>query len=178
MYEPLAQSVRERRTIRQFRRDPIPDEVLLKLLNDAVYAPYHSVKEPWRFILFSEDGRKKFARAVLKTYTRQELEEYGEKAEKDYCENANAHLIVVVKEEPRPREAEEALLACAAFIQNFQLLAWMEGIGVVWKTNEYNWDPKFRQEVGVKSGEKVAGTLHLGYYYPDKNRNPGRGGGR
>jgi nitroreductase len=88
----------------------------------------------------------------------------GEKAEQDYCENAAAHLIVVVKEESRPKEAEEALLASAALIQNFQLLAWGQGIGVVWKTNEYNWDQRFRRTIGVQPGEKVVGTLHMGYY--------------
>ncbi|MCH1638945.1 nitroreductase family protein [Paenibacillus timonensis] len=172
MSDELSRVIRERRTVRRYSQKEITDELILELLDDAVWAPYHSAREPWRFILFKEEGRRTFARAVLQTYTREELEQYGESAERDYCDNAVAHLIVVAKEEPRPREAEEALLACAALIQNFQLLAWSRGIGVVWKTNEYNWDPRFRKVVGVRPGEKVVGTLHMGYYPLDKLPKP------
>ncbi len=107
MYDQLARMIRERRTVRKYSKQGIPDQVILEWLNDAVWAPYHSAKDPWRFILFSDAGRKTFAQAVLETYTRQELEQYGESAKRDYCENAAAHLIVVAREEPRPREAEE-----------------------------------------------------------------------
>lgn len=164
MYDELSRVIRERRSIRRYKGQSIPESIMYELLNDAVWAPYHSAKEPWRFILFSEEGRHAFAQAVLTTYTTEELEKYGESATRDYCENAAAHLIVVVKAESRPKEAEEALLACAAFIQNLQLLAWNRGIGIVWKTNEYNEDPRFHEAIGVKLGEKIAGTLHMGYY--------------
>lgn len=172
MYDQLSHVIRERRTVRKYSCKEISDEVILELLNDAVWAPYHSAKEPWRFILFKEEGRRSFARAVLQTYTSEELKQYAESAEKDYCENVVAHLIVVAIDEPRPREAEEALLACAALIQNFQLLAWSRGIGVVWKTNEYNWDPRFHKAIGVQPGEKVIGTLQMGYYSSDKLPKP------
>lgn len=168
MYEDLAQLIRERRSIRRYKSQSIPDELICELLNDAVWAPYHSAKEPWRFILFSEEGRKTFAQAVLTTYTPEEIEKYGESATWDYCENIAVHLVVLVKAALRPKEAEEALLACAAFIQNFQLLAWNKGIGVVWKTDEHNEDPRFLEAINIKSGEKVAGILHMGYYDSEK----------
>ncbi|WP_281169575.1 hypothetical protein [Paenibacillus harenae] len=51
-------------------------------------------------------------------------------------------------------------------------MAWNRGIGVVWKTNEYNWDPRFRKAIGVQPGEKVVGALHMGYYSPDNIPQP------
>ncbi len=168
MVDQLARVIRERRTIRKFAGQRIPDEVIHQLLNDAAWAPYHSAKEPWRFILFSDKGREAFANAVLTTYTEQELEKYGESARQDYCDNAALHLIVIVKAASSQREAEDALLACAAFIQNLQLLAWNQGIGIVWKTDEYNEDLRFQSAIGVHPGEKIAGTLHMGYYLPDQ----------
>jgi nitroreductase len=172
MYDQLARIIRERRTIRKYKEQCIPDELIYEMLNDAAWAPYHSPKEPWRFILFSDKGREAFAEAVLATYTEQELEQYGESARKDYCENAALHLVVIVKAESRPREAEDALLACAGFIQNLQLLAWNQGIGLVWKTNEYNEDSRFHSAIGLGPGERVAGTLHMGYYLPDQIPKP------
>lgn len=172
MVDDLARIVRERRTIRKYTGQPIPDELIHKLLNDAAWAPYHSAEEPWRFVLFSDDGRITFTKAVLATYTEDELEKYGETARQDYCENAAVHLIVIAKAQSHPREAEDALLACAGFIQNLQLLAWQQGIGIVWKTGEYNEDLRFHSAVGVQPGEKVAGTLHMGYYRPEQLPKP------
>lgn len=103
MVNHLARVIRERRTIRKFAGQRIPDEVIHQLLNDAAWAPYHSAKEPWRFILFSDKGREAFANAVLTTYTEQELEKYGESARQDYCDNAALHLIVIVKAASRSK---------------------------------------------------------------------------
>ncbi|MNC39761.1 Nitroreductase family protein [compost metagenome] len=111
-----------------------------------------------------EGGRKKFAEAVKLTYSREFEEKWGEWAEKQYCELMQAHLLVVIEADPRQKQREDAFLAAAALIQNIQLLAWERDIGVVWKTNEYNWDPKFHQAVGIRPEERIVGTLHLGYF--------------
>ncbi|MFC0332263.1 nitroreductase family protein [Paenibacillus sepulcri] len=44
-------------------------EVVMELLREAGWAPFHSRKEPWRFILFLGEGRRKFAEAVKLTYS-------------------------------------------------------------------------------------------------------------
>ncbi|MDF2725821.1 MAG: nitroreductase [Paenibacillus sp.] len=160
----IRQTIVERRTIRNFNGKPHSKEAVLELLDAAVWAPYHSAKEPWRFILFMEDGRSKFADAVRITQSKEMLEKWSEWIDNQYCSLMQAHLVVVIKADPRQREWEEALLAGAAFIQNLQLLAWDRQIGVVWKTHDYNWDPKFHRAIGVKTDERVAGTLHLGYF--------------
>jgi nitroreductase len=49
-------------------------------------------------------------------------------------------------------------------IQSFQLLAWERQIGVVWKTNEYNRDPRFYEAVGIKPEEWIVATLYLGRF--------------
>lgn len=153
-----------RRTIRDFNGEPLTEAAIQQLLEDAVWAPFHSSKEPWRFILFTGDGRSKFADAVRLTQPKEMLEKWGTWIETQYCSLIQAHLIVVVKAHPRQREWEEALMAASALIQNVQLLAWERQIGVVWKTHDYNWDPRFHRAIGVKADERIAGTLHLGYF--------------
>lgn len=147
--------IRERRTIRQFNGKPLAKETIMHLLEAAVWAPVHSRKEPWRFILFVEEGRKQFADAVLHTFSKGERERWGEKLQKDYCESIQAHLLVVIEADPRQRVWEDAVGASAALIQNIQLLAWEQDIGVVWKTNEYNFDPDFYSKTGVRPGREL-----------------------
>ncbi|MNC06845.1 putative NAD(P)H nitroreductase YdjA [compost metagenome] len=168
----IEQLIRARRTIRQFNEKTLSKETIIDLLEAAVWAPVHSRKEPWRFILFQDAGRKQFADAVLHTFSKDELERWEEKLRSDYCERIQAHLLVVIEADPRQRVWEDAVGAGSALIQNLQLLAWEKKIGVVWKTNEYNFDPDFCRMTGVKPGERIIGTLHLGYFDQDKIPKP------
>lgn len=158
----IAQLIQERRTVRTFKSEAVSTELLLKLLNVAIWAPNHRNRQPWRFILFTGEGRTRFANAMVQSYSAEDKEKYGQK-KKEYLEAVPAHLIVVLKEDPRPKEWEEDYAAVCSLIQNFQLAAWEQGLGVVWKTNHYGYDPGFRDAIEVKPGEKIAGVLHIGY---------------
>lgn len=158
----IEQIIRSRRSVRLFRSDPIETSELLELLNVAVWAPNHGVREPWRFILYTNEGRSRFADAVISTFTSDEHQRLSA-AKYDYYTKIPAHLVVVLKEDPRQKQWDEDYAAVCCLIQNFQLAAWERGIGVVWKTNWYNYDPKFRDAAGIQAGEKVVGVLHIGY---------------
>ncbi|MDF2938652.1 MAG: nitroreductase [Paenibacillaceae bacterium] len=159
---PVADMIRDRRTVRLFREEPVSQELLERLLNVAVWAPNHMNRQPWRFILFQGESRKTFAQAMVATYSPEERGKYGE-AKQQYLEQVPAHLIIVMKEDPRQKVWDEDYAAVCCLIQNFQLAAWEAGLGVVWKTNHYGYYPEFRDTVGVKLGEKIAGILHIGY---------------
>ncbi|MBD2848293.1 nitroreductase [Paenibacillus sp. IB182496] len=165
-WDAIKKTIRERRTVNRFTGEPVPLSLIEELLDAAVWAPFHSRKEPWRFLLFLDDGRRRFSDAVLATYPADKRKQLGEQVAKAYCQEVPAHLVVLMEEEPRWKEWEEALSATSALIQNLQLLAWERGIGIVWKTNSYNGDPQFRAGVGVQPGQKVVGTLHMGYFDP------------
>ncbi|WP_139991695.1 nitroreductase family protein [Paenibacillus paridis] len=168
MHNGIERTIRDRRTIRSFSDKEISEETLIRLLNAAVWAPFHSRAEPWRFIVYMKDGRQAFADAVLSTYTQEELERYGEGARYEYEQETPVHIIVVIREDKHPGKMEDALLAAASLIQNLQLLAWEWGMGVVWKTHEFNREDAFKQKAGIMANEKIVGTLHLGYFTPDK----------
>lgn len=159
---PVADMIRERRSVRLFREELVPQALLEELLNVAIWAPNHMNRQPWRFILFQGESRKAFAQAMIATYSAEERSQYGE-AKQQYLEQVPAHLIVVLKEDPRQKVWDEDYAAVCCLIQNFQLVAWEAGLGVVWKTNHYGYHPEFRRAVGVLPGEKIAGILHVGY---------------
>jgi nitroreductase len=166
---PVADLIRKRRTIRQFKDDPIPLALLMELIDIANWTPNHGLREPWRYILYREEAREAFTKAVLRAMSAEEVAKYGEQRAKDYAA-IPCHLIVAMKEDPRQKQWEEDFGAVCSWIQSFQLAAWERGVGVVWKTNSYIFSPRFREAVGVGDGEKVVGVLHIGY--PDAIPEP------
>ena len=48
-----------RRSIRKYRPEPIPDEELRSILEAARLAPSAANRQPWRFIVVQDAGRKK-----------------------------------------------------------------------------------------------------------------------
>ena len=45
----LMEAIRRRRSIRKFKPDPIPDEIINQILEAARLAPSASNRQPWRF---------------------------------------------------------------------------------------------------------------------------------
>lgn len=158
----ISQLIKERRTVRLFKSDQVTVDQLTELLDIAVWAPNHNLREPWRFIVYTGEGRKVFADAVIHAFTADEKEKYGENRRNEYM-TIPLHLIVVLKEDPRQKQWDEDFSAVCCLIQNLQLAAWEQGIGMVWKSNPYMYNPKFRDAVGVLPGEKIVAALHIGY---------------
>ncbi|WP_341280894.1 nitroreductase family protein [Paenibacillus sp. FSL H8-0537] len=46
----IQELIKDRRTIRKFNTQPLSQETILELMNIAVWAPNHKLREPWRFI--------------------------------------------------------------------------------------------------------------------------------
>ena len=51
------EAIATRRSNRKFRADPIPQDVLEKILNAAIMAPSGKNRQPWRFVVVREDKR-------------------------------------------------------------------------------------------------------------------------
>ncbi|MDM5278446.1 nitroreductase [Paenibacillus silvae] len=163
-------AIQSRRTVKKFKKEAVPTEQIIDLLDTAVWAPNHKLREPWRFVLFSGKGRKKLAEAIEA--------EMGE----DNKFSANvlqvpSIMLVVMEEDPRQAIWDEDFAAVSALVQNFMLAAWSEEIGTFWVTKPFLYSPKFREELGIKAGEKIIGMIYMGY--PDvipspKERTPAK----
>ncbi|HDN97696.1 MAG: nitroreductase [Candidatus Omnitrophota bacterium] len=53
------QVIETRRSVRSYKPDPVPEEVLKKVLNAARIAPSGSNRQPWKFIIIKDEERKK-----------------------------------------------------------------------------------------------------------------------
>jgi nitroreductase len=53
------EAISTRRSIRKYKREPIPDDVLQKVLESARLAPSASSRQPWELIIIRNSGTKK-----------------------------------------------------------------------------------------------------------------------
>ncbi|MCJ8012428.1 nitroreductase [Paenibacillus sp. KQZ6P-2] len=156
----LAQIIRGRRSVKTgYKNIPVPQELVLELLNDAIYAPNHKLREPWRFIFVPTAAKQMFALEMAQHYP-DDMFEYRVK----YFNEPAAYLIIVMPDIDDPKQYDEDYGAVSSMIQNFQLLAWERGLGSVWKTNMHIHDPNVKEMLGVQSEERIAGFLHLGFF--------------
>lgn len=164
----LQKIIRERRAIKKgYTDEPVSETVVKELLNDAIWAPTHGNRQPWRFIFIDKENLPSFAKKVAKTYpeTMQENRE-------NYLNEPNAILVVLMQEAEMEKRWDENFGAVATMIQNFWLLAWERDLGVVWKTNPHIYDPTVKQILDVKEDEKIVGFLHLGYFNEVPEKKP------
>lgn len=156
----IAKVIRERRSIKTGYTDqPVSQELIETLLEDAVWAPNHGLREPWRFITVPTEKKQEFINDLVATFPKDMQEN-----RRTYFSMPSAFMVVIMKEDPRQKQWDEDYGAVSAMIQNFQLLAWEQGLGVVWKTNPHNYDPKVHKLLGVEPGEKIVGFIHMGYF--------------
>src|SRR5699024_8494496 len=156
----LQEIIRERRAIKKGYTDKVVSEQVVRdLLNDAIWAPTHGNRQPWRFVFVDKDNLPSFAKQVSQTYG-EEMQENRE----NYLNEQNAILVVIMEEAEMKKQWDENFGAVASMIQNFWLLAWEQKLGVVWKTNPHIYDPEVEKILDVKENERIIGFIHLGYF--------------
>ncbi|WP_156290296.1 nitroreductase family protein [Oceanobacillus salinisoli] len=156
----LENLIRERRAVKKGYTDKeVTADLIRDLLDTAIWAPTHGMRQPWRFIFIGAEELPEFAKKVAATYPK-ELQQNRE----NYLNEPNAILVVVMEEPDKQKQWDENFGATASMIQNFWLLAWEKQLGVVWKTNPHIYDPKVKEILKVADNEKIAGFIHLGYF--------------
>ncbi|MFC9597639.1 nitroreductase [Peribacillus butanolivorans] len=170
----LEQIIKERRSIKRFKDIPVPLDTIQSLLETSTWAPNHKMTQPWRFIVVQGDSRLKLAEATRAFMAGKEKdpEKKKEAGQRGYNKLKDVPMFVgvVMDENPNPMTREEDYAATSALIQNFSLLAWEQGIGMIWETYGMIHSTEFREALGVNPGEKIVGSLHVGY--PDMIPTP------
>ena len=176
--EALYDVLGARRDVRRYRPDPVPAEVLRRVLTAAHQAPSVGHSQPWRFIVVADpDTRDRAARMADEQRLRQArlLDPDAARRLLDLQLEGirEAPLGVVVACDRRAAAAgvlgratfpDADVWSCACAIENLWLAARAEGLGVGWVTL---FDQKELEDlVGVPDGVITLGWLCLGW--PDE----------
>ena len=159
-------AITQRRSIKKFNGQPVDREDLLEIINDAIWAPNHGNREPWRLVVAC--GKELFSlHDLIRDLT---IPKWQDLSSEDVAKQMSkftlpgGYVFTIVPEDARQKERLEDYAAASSMLQNLQLLAWDKGIGSCWKTPGFLDNPKFRAALKVQPGERVISMLQVGYF--------------
>jgi 5,6-dimethylbenzimidazole synthase len=162
-----------RRDMRHFRPDPVPPEVLARLLQAAHLAPSVGFMQPWRFVRITDPVLRRSVHDLVEAERQRTADELGSRRAEFLRLKVQGilecgELLVVALMDGRDRyvfgrrtlpEMDVASAACA--IQNVWLTARVEGLGMGWVSI---FDPEaLARLLAMPEGARPLAVLCLGF---------------
>ena len=173
--------MQSRRSVRRYQDAPIPEVVLRRILQAAVWAPSAHNRQPWRFaVLTSEEKRLAMARAMADQF-RVDLrvdgvpdQQINRQVNRSIQRIGGSPAVVVVcmsmadmdtYPDARRQEAERMMAAqsVALAAQNLLLMAHAEGLGACWMCAPLFVPDIVRRTLDLPDDWSAQGLLTLGY---------------
>lgn len=175
--EAVHRVIAERRDIRRFRPDEVPDDVLQRLLEAAHRAPSVGLMQPWRFIVIRDVATRSQVRTLAQRERLRQADRFDDRARHFLDQKiegvVEAPVGVVVCCDPgdpgaeilgRGTIPETDIYSAACAIENFWLAARAEGLGVGWVS--FYRPPDLRAVLGIP--EQVIPMAYLCVGWPDE----------
>jgi len=162
-----------RHSIPVVRPDPIPREVVERLLAAAVQAPNHYHVRPWRFIVIQGAAREQLGDVFAETLRASYPDIPPAGLDKERAKPLRAPLLIAVgvdlPDDPRVSEVENTCAAAAA-AENLLLAAQALGLAGMWRTGAAASDPRVKAFLGLQPNQPLIAFLYLGY--PETSVSP------
>ena len=161
--------IRGRRSVPRLKPDPVPHDLVERLLDAAVWAPNHRVTEPWQFFVLEGESKRRFAEirrdVRRKAMPNPDAPEVQAALDKVYCDVVETPLIVFATSHlaDDPERREEDLWATYGAAYAFMLGAWAEGLGTYFRTGAIRDDPGLRTLLKLPENRRIIGIIFTGY---------------
>lgn len=171
-----------RRDVRAFRRDPLPNGTLERLIEIACLSPSVGLSEPWRFVVVEDAGRRAAVRADFLRVNAAALAAQDGSRQALYAklklaglDEAPVHVAAFADHEDaqghglgRPTMPQVVDHSVAIAVHTLWLAARLEGIGLGWVSIL---DPaEIGRILDVPQSFRLIGYLCLGYPQRDDDR--------
>jgi nitroreductase len=182
-------AIRTRRAVRAFRPDPLPREILTRIIEAGNSAPSGGNCQPWRFVVVEDLETRHRLRDAAYPYWKEEFER-GPFSDhfKDLVTEMYQRCVGWEHQpfdELRPKIAiwkdavyydapvfvfvvgtdGDAAIDCAMACLNMMLAAHALGVGSIWVSHGLLGlkDPQVKNDLGIKDDEQAFGPVLLGY---------------
>jgi nitroreductase len=165
------ETIRARRSIRRFRENPVPRELIQRVLEAAVQAPSAKNRQPWRFVVLEGGAREKLARLMIEgaAFLRDRGQDVGS-CEMSAGVVAQAPVTIVVFNAAYEHEGlifdhptynAPDIQSIGGMIQTMLLAAQDLGLGSLWICDVLYAYPAIRDWLGRK--QELVAAVSLGY---------------
>ena len=181
----ILEAIYTQRAIRRLKTDPVPEDVVLKLIEAATKAPSGANTQPWRFVVIRDVELK---RQVGQYYMESWYAAYGNRKAASRLQSrvrsSAAHLA------EHMHEAPILVVACIEHgggpstlsrgssiypaVQNLLLAARAYGLGSVLTTLHRRYEEEIKGLLGIPANVETAALLPIGYPAEDPAYGPTR----
>jgi nitroreductase len=178
-YEDFLELVKKRRSFRRFKPDPVPKEIVEKVLEAARHSPSAGNSQPWEFVVVQDAATKRsLTQSITSGYKKIRKADptmYWAVAVQPHL--ATAPVLIVVCGDRRLQKTypvhlpEEVLLrqSLAISIYTLQLAAASLGLATAWATMQTELrETQIRKLLGIPNVYTVDHIIPLGY--PDEEK--------
>ena len=162
----LFDAIYHRHSNKKVKADPVPREIIEKLLDAAVQAPNHYKVRPWRFVVLTGEARNRLGDVMAASQLDRHPEFPREAFDKCRATPLQAPVVIAVgvekPGEPKVLEIEN-IAAAAAACQNILLAAHGMGLGAKWRTGEWARDPMVKEFLGFEADQHLIAFIYVGY---------------
>ena len=183
----LFEALHPQRAIRRFKRDPVPDAALRRVLDAAIQAPSGGNRQPWSFVVVRDPG----LRQSVTDYYRRAWEESDLRSMANHADASIARVYAsatfladhmgdvpvlilagILRSGPSGSMTTGASIYPA--VQNLMLAARGLGLGTVITTVHRRYETEIKELLGISEGVDTAALIPLGYPLEEKQFGPAR----
>jgi len=170
-----------RRSIRRYKPDPVPHEIIERVLMAAIWAPSAHNRQPWRFVVIETQAQKEHLAGAMGARLRRDLEADGAPeavieadVSRSYARMTNAPVLIVLcltmadmdiypDERRSHNEYVMAVQSTAMAGQNLLLAAHEAGLGACWMCAPLFCPDVVKTALGLAEDWQPQALLTMGY---------------
>jgi nitroreductase len=170
----VADVIRNRRTIHNFRPEQPPRQLILDAVELARWAPNHRHTEPWKFHHLGVQSKTKVVELNARLVAEKKGPEAGEAKRLRWNEIPGWLAVTCQRSGETVQDREDYAATCCA-IQNLSLYLWTQQVGVKWTSGAVIRHAEYFEILGLDEAEhRSVGLLWYGYAenIPSQQRKP------
>lgn len=169
----LFEAIYTQRAIRQFKPDPVPEELIRKLVEAATKAPSGSNSQPWRFVVIRDQALKRRIGADYRTVWEAEYRprmtgvQGSVRASSAYLaqhlQESPVLILACIEHDGSPSSLRRGASIYPA-VQNLLLAARGLGLGAVITTmHKWRHEGQIKEMLGIPDNVETAALIPVGY---------------
>ena len=162
----LFEAIFTRMSIGKVKPDPVPRELIEKILEAAAQAPNHHKVQPWRLIVLSGAARERLGEIMARALVARQPDAPPEIVAAERAKPLRAPVLIAVGVD-RPNGPKivdwENMCAAAAATENMLLAAHALRLAAQWRTGPAATDPDVKALLGLVPDQQLIAFVYLGW---------------